>query len=365
MAKKTKDTDFIKKIDEMGLFTKKETYINVGKPIIDSFTGGYTRVVKDKPTGFCRGKIYSYAGDSGIGKSTIIMTFVSYLVKQGYRIIYQDIEGGVNDVWIKNYELEEFIAKDLTEFMNDKNKKIFVYNPFTYDEAMTTIYDILNSTDVDCVVVDSFKQLAVDDIEEYITDIKDGSKGALMTASKKDGVYFPFMRSLAKKFNIVVLGIQQVRVQNVGTSFAPNFKVKAAGGNTYKHNTDTRYEIKLVERIKGKVRDNKGDIIEKPIGSEVRIESEKNRFGMLGLNLKLYFGKGISFAWLYIDTLIASGHIVQGGNTYTVNIPELFAENEKFTGKTALYNAIREKFADIEKFCYDNDLLYIEKEIGE
>jgi hypothetical protein len=86
---------------------------------------------------------------------------------------------------------------------------------------------------------------------------------------------------------------------------------------------------------------------------------------MHGLYLKLYFGYGISFAWLCIDGLLAEGYIKQAGKFYTVNIPEIFPENTKFEGGTQLYNAIRDKFNEVEKFCYDNDVLYIEKEINE
>ena len=302
MAKKKKNIDDItksfKKINEMGLYTKNENYISIGKPIIDSYVSGYTKVIKDKPIGYCRGKIYSFAGKSGIGKSTFVMSNVSLLVIKGHRVVVQDIENGINPVWIKNYGLEEYIAKTLEEFIDDKNKKLFVYNPSTYNEAMTTIFDILKITEVDCVVVDSFKQLAVDDVEDYINDIKSESKSSLMTAAKKDAIYFPFMRSLAKKYNIVVLGVQQMRVKNIGTSFAPNFVDRPAGSNSYDHNTDTRFIFKLVSKIKGRVINNKGEIEEREIGAEVKLESDKNRFGMHGLYLKLYFGKGISLAIL-------------------------------------------------------------------
>jgi RecA/RadA recombinase len=362
MAKKKIDGNIIKEINEMGLFTKEDSYISTGKPIIDSFIGGYTKVILDKPTGLCRGKIYSLTGEPYVGKSTLVNDFICTPIKSGYKTIYQDIEGGLNEEWLKNFGLTEYVAKTLEEFIEDPKKTLYIYEPSTFYKSLSTLRSICKLVKVDIVVIDSFKQLMNDDSEDYDLELQSG--GQLMSTQRKESIYFPGLRSITKLYNFVCIGIQQYRVKNIGSSNRPIFMLQPAGGNAYLHNMDTIYIVKGKKKIITNIINNMGEKVEKDIGRNIEIKSEKNRFGMHNLNLKLYFGLGISFAWLYIDALISANYIKRINNiTYKISGMEgIFEEGEEISTKSSLYNAIKNKFTEVEKFVYDNDILYIEKE---
>ncbi len=372
-SKKEKELKEVsKKLDEYGLFTKKEDYIPTGMPLFDSYISGYEEVQYEynNNLGFCRKKIYAFAGKNGIGKTTLILDIVSRFISQGFTGVYQDVECGLNENFLSNFGLLEYTAKTTEEFLSGE-KPFFVCSPSSFNESLSVLNKILRVRNIDFCIIDSFKQLLVDgDTDKDEVENNDGQ--GLMASPREESTYFPALRKITQKNNIVTIGAQQVRMKKLpGNRIV--FYEDEAGANGYLFNTDVRFFLKDKGAIEKMVTNNIGERESKRIGTHLELVSKKNRFGMRFLHFTVIFGKGISLVYMYKDVLIASKYIKElDRGVHVFNIPGIFGPehpdyNEKLGGvkisnKSEVLKTIKEKFSDIEKFIYDNKLMFIEKE---
>lgn len=365
MAKEKLDDEFIKKLNSMGTFTAKQDYVSTDFPFLDNFVAGYPDIEVGRG-GFPRTRWVSFAGESGVGKTTIVMEAVSRMLKKGYRIVYQDIENGINENLLECFDIRQYAAENAEQFISGE-KSFYSYSPFTFSESLTSMRKIVMSCKVDVMIVDSFKQLAVD--ESYLNGESMESGGQLMKSNQLQGDYFPAIRSMAKHYNFAGIGIQQARIKKEGMFFV----LRSAGGNAYEHNLDIRFFIKEKQKIVKKAINNLGEEVEKHCGNFVEIKSEKSRFGMHNVTIPVIFGRGISLIQMYKKVLEAEGYLsTPKGSRYTyIRVPGTFDENHEKWDSTKSFVAfkndeiidqIKNNFAAIEKFIYENKLIYIEKE---
>jgi RecA/RadA recombinase len=374
-SKKEKEfKDVEKRADKFGLFTKQEDFLPIGIPLLDSYIAGYEEVQYnyDNNLGFCRGKCYSFAGKNGIGKTTFILDIISRWIKKGFSGIYQDVETGLNENLLKNFGLYEHVATTAKEFL-DGSKSFFVCSPTSFNESLSVLVSMLKVRKFDFCIVDTFKQLLPDgDVDMYVMDEKQKDNDGLMPSARAESDYFPGLRRITRKFNIVTIGAQQIRIKKA-QGFKIIFYEDEAGGNAFLHNMDARFMFKDKGAIEKIITNNIGERESKRIGTHLELISKKNRFGMRFLHFTVIFGKGISMVYLYKDVLIASKNIIEKERgVHIFNIPGIFGpehpdfdeklDGVKISGKDSTLMAIKEKFDDIEKFIIDNKLMYIEKE---
>jgi len=351
-------------LDGMGTFTVKEDFISTGIDLLDSYFAG-SDIIK-KGGGVPRRKWTSIAGESTVGKSTLFMHCISNMVKNGYKVLYQDIENGLTENILNNFGVMEYTAKIAEEFISG-SKNFYSYSPFTYFESLSTLRQLLSKTKIDVVVIDSFKQLIQDGEYENDEVIKDG--GTLLKSTQTDSDFYPALRCLAKFNNFAGLGIQQIRLKKAGMIFYED----ETGSNAYKHNLDQRFYIKARNKITKMTINNLGEKFEKHIGNWIEIIPRKSRFGNRVLKIPLIFGRGISMIQLFKDILENEGYIScpKGSRNTYIKVPGLFDENNpnwdslkqscSFKNDEFI-NQIRDNFDFINNFVIENKLLYLEKE---
>ena len=363
MAYKSKE-QLIKEIDQFGMFTKSQDFILTGYPLLDCYFSGEDEV-KQNVGGFPRGKMISISGENGVGKSTFILYVLRNILKSGMKVIYCDIEDGLNEKSLEGYKLSEYTAKNLREYLNG-DKTFYPYNPITYTQTISTLQDICAVQKPDMIIIDSYKALRPSKIHE-VDDIED--TGAILADKKIEGIFFPALKDLCRVYGLTIIGLNQVRLRAKGLIFF----IDEPQGNAFLHWHDQRYFLKKVDKIEKPFINNLGEKDKKETGNVVQLLSKKNRFGMRSLTLPIFFGKGISFIYMYYLILLNNKYIElnKSSGTKIFRIPGIYEGTiDEKTGKMsgvscsteqAAYKLISDKFDEIENFITENGLIYIEK----
>jgi len=189
------------------------------------------------------------------------------------------------------------------------------------------------------------------------TDIDSNSEDieGMLLDKRIEGVFFPILKNIARKYNLTICFIQQVRVKKKGMFFV----VDESGGNAFLHSVDSRLFLKQKETIEVDKINNEGIKIRKEVGNIVEIVTKKSRFGMFNLTLPIVFGKGISLVYYYYRILKNIGYIQNKASIYSINVGDL---DVKVKGENEVYKVIKDNFEKIEDFLYKNNLIVIEKD---
>lgn len=388
--KKNKDED--KEKDERSLLNEiikydnlniKLNFLKTQIDIIDAFFGG-ERDLFSNDIGIAIGKLIGIAGDNGVGKSTLMMEISKRFCRQGRKVLFVDVEDGLNVKSLVSYGLLEYAAYN-PEIKNETNiKKIiemrleclrqfisgeklfYAISPKTYTTVMQGIRKVFKANEkgsggIKLIVVDSVKQIKPQAIfneegDEHIEDQK-----MMINASSQEN-FFPTLKNFTSVNETCCILLQQFRTAKKGSFFV----LDEAGGQAWRHGCDIRMIMKEKEKIFHNVKNNLGELIEKRIGNWVNLEIRKGRFGnpFTKLSLPLIFGKGISLIYLYARCLENTNTVIQSGSWYTFSIPELDIL-EKYQGSGKTFKIIKANFVKIEEYIRTKGLLFVESSIEE
>lgn len=371
MAKETKKEtkeDKIKNLDKRNILKKEDEYIATGNYLLDNYFAGFEDIIVGRG-GLLRGKVISIAGGPGIGKSTLVLEMCSKLCSQGFKVAFNDVEGGLNAKSLESYGLGNHFTNEAKDFVDGK-KLFYAFGAETYSDTIKSFRDLVALTKIDLFVIDSVKQLLP--TETFENSDSENDTGALLMDKRIEGLFYPAIKSTARHSNTAVICIQQVRLQKKGMFYVTG----ETGGNAFLHGMDARFFMKKKEVIEKVVINNENQKVTKDIGTVVEISSLKNRFGMFHITIPLIFGKGMSMIYLYhrlltntTDPRVNKPYIelIKNSGSQIFRIPNIYdkddGEGMKITDKSKIYKMIKDKFFEIEEFILNNNLLYIEKPI--
>lgn len=265
-------------------------YLDSGSIIINMVLGG----------GLPMGKNIEIYSNSGYGKSTITLSVCRSLCKQGYRVLYIDAEGSINEliesmgfykdnlVWSPENPDGKFIPIQISYF--EDIEEILEQMVPKYDDKGNPM-----ESDIKLVVIDSVAALCP---KEYRGDF--GEK--LSIASAKPGVVAKLMTAFCRKFNgyktaynMSFLYINQMR-DNLAMSFASKYEDNVPGGRALKYFMDVILKLNSRGTHKEKVENTLGEVQEVETEREVDIKAVKNKLtdGNIGFPLQVRYGIGIS-----------------------------------------------------------------------
>ena len=343
-------------------------YLDSGSIIINMVLGG----------GLPMGKNIEIYSNSGYGKSTITLSVCRSLCKQGYRVLYIDAEGSINEliesmgfykdnlVWSPENPDGKFIPIQISYF--EDIEEILEQMVPKYDDKGNPM-----ESDIKLVVIDSVAALCP---KEYRGDF--GEK--LSIASAKPGVVAKLMTAFCRKFNgyktaynMSFLYINQMR-DNLAMSFASKYEDNVPGGRALKYFMDVILKLNSRGTHKEKVENTLGEVQEVETEREVDIKAVKNKLtdGNIGFPLQVRYGIGISniAAMPYIlpkKKLTTSDgkevYMIEGSgawNTLTFNYVDpkdnqTKTKSIRCNGTPQLKEAIRENYRWIYSEINEND----------
>lgn len=292
MADKDKDIhSLVSKLSKTYDSVDKPVFIKTGSIGLDTLLGG----------GIPRGNIILWSSGSGIGKSTgALYVCLSYCV-QGFKVLYLDYEGGVNDNQLKGIGLFKYKY----DKKHNPNGTFFVFRVHTYRDAEVFLNELHDM--IDLVVIDSVTS---------ILPSKFLNKSKASIEDVNIGVDSKLVGNLLRryKYEAIKNGTSWILINQVRTKirFIGMSTTEEAGGNALKHYPDIR--ISMIEKKGGKLERKEitpsGPAVV-PYGSINTLWCTKSRFvrPFVPISIAFIYGKGISNLYSYEEFLEYRGYI--------------------------------------------------------
>lgn len=296
--------------------TRPDEYVSTGVDCLDDLWGG----------GLYLGYMASLWGERGAGKSTLAAQICRSFCRQGKKVVYLDSERALNSVQRKAFGLEDYASSGV--FIH-----LVVRNYLELEQQAKVISD----SDVSLVVIDSVSQIeAWADKEVTLADAQIGVK------ARQQGFVLPRIKSWFADAGIASILLFHARANfNTGGAWgAPT--TKQDGGFVAQHVPDIITKLGVGGLVKDKLQDGS----EVPIGANLFIECEKNKFGATRLKIqeKLIYGLGISRRISVIDKAVSTGVIRRSGASYSL------PWGEKYVGMSKLYEMPKDSVTRLRDF---------------
>lgn len=256
----------------------KADFISSGIYKFDAVTGG----------GLARGHCTEVYGAEGAGKSAFSYQAIAYAQSRGFVCSLVDAEGRFNP--------------ERAEELGVNIKKLIIIRPDYGEQACEVMRDIIESNEVDLLVLDSLAALS----SRSETESTDG--GGQMANQAK--MWAQFTRKVVQGFKrrkTALLVINQVRVNIALNMYAPGAKdpYTLPGGKAQAHFASNRVEIKKLEK-------------QSEFGYKVKFKSSKTSFTRPFMEAETFFdwNKGFSIEADILELAIERGILTRDGAGY-------------------------------------------------
>ena len=240
--------------------------------------------------GLPRGRIVEIYGPESSGKTTLTLSVIAQMQKQGGTAAFIDAEHALDPQYAQK--------------LGVKVEELLISQPDNGEQALEIADMLVRSGSVDIVVVDSVAALTPKaEIEGEMGEPQMGLQARLMSQALRK------LTANIKRYNTLVIFINQIRMK-IGVMFGN--PVTTTGGNALKFYASVRLDIRRVGAIK------RGDEV---IGSETRVKVVKNKVAppFRQADFDILYGEGISRHGEMIDLGVLHKVIDKSGAWYSYN----------------------------------------------
>ena len=268
--------------------------------------------------GVPRGRIIEIYGPEASGKTTLAQHIVAECQKKGGIAAFVDAEHALDP------EYAQALGVNVDELL--------ISQPDTGEQALEITEELVRSSAVDIVVVDSVAALVPKaEIDGSMEDQQMGLQARLMSKALRK------LTGIVSKTNTTVIFINQLR-QKIGIMFGN--PETTTGGTALKYYSSVRLDIRRIETLKNE----NGEF-----GNRVKIKVVKNKVAppFKIAECDLIYGKGFSKTGCILDVAVNFDIVKKSGAWFSYNDEKLGQGREKtkefLDENPALLNEIEQK----------------------
>ena len=268
--------------------------------------------------GVPRGRIIEIYGPEASGKTTLAQHIVAECQKKGGIAAFVDAEHALDP------EYAQALGVNVDELL--------ISQPDTGEQALEITEELVRSSAVDIVVVDSVAALVPKaEIDGSMEDQQMGLQARLMSKALRK------LTGIVSKTNTTVIFINQLR-QKIGIMFGN--PETTTGGTALKYYSSVRLDIRRIETLKNE----NGEF-----GNRVKIKVVKNKVAppFKVAECDLIYGKGFSKTGCILDVAVSFGIVNKSGAWFSYNDEKIGQGREKtkdfLEENPALLNEIEQK----------------------
>lgn len=258
--------------------------------------------------GFPRGRVIEIFGPEASGKTTLALQVIAQAQQKGGICAFIDAE----------HALDPLYAAKLGINTHD----LIISQPDYGEQALDIAEMIIRSNAVDVIVIDSVAALIPKaELDGDMGDVHVGLQARLMSQAMRK------LTPIVHKSKTVLVFINQVRHNINAMAFAS--KEVTTGGNALKFYSSLRLDVRRIESIKDKDGNHQGNVI------KIKVAKNKMAPPFKVVELKLYFGQGISKEADLLDAALAHGIVTQSGSWFS------FSGERLAQGRDAVLNLLK------------------------
>jgi recombination protein RecA len=238
--------------------------------------------------GLPRGRVVEIFGPEASGKTTLALHAVAEAQKVGGTAVFIDAEHALDVKYAKR------LGVDID--------KLLISQPDTGEQALEIAEELVRSSAVDVIVIDSVAALVPKaEIEGEMGDAHMGLQARLMSQALRK------MTGTISKSNTIVIFVNQIRMK-IGVMFGN--PETTTGGNALKFYSSVRLDIRRIAAIK------QGQDV---IGSRTKVRVVKNKVAppFREVEFDLIYGEGISREGDVLDLAVEKNIVEKSGTWYT------------------------------------------------
>ena len=264
--------------------------------------------------GVPRGRIIEIYGPEASGKTTLAQHIAAEVQKQGGIAAFVDAEHALDPEYARN--------------LGVKVDELLISQPDTGEQALEITEELVRSSAVDVIVVDSVAALVPKaEIDGSMEDQQMGVQARLMSKALRK------LTGVVSKTRTTVIFINQLR-QKIGNAYGSN--ETTAGGNALKYYASVRLDIRRIETLKA-------DSVE--FGNRTKVKVVKNKVAppFRIAEFDIIYGKGICQLGCLIDVAVGMDIIKKAGSWFSYGEEKLGQGRDKVRDILAANPALKDE----------------------